>query len=63
MLNLAQKEEQKQKKNDGKDGKALYRLMNDAIYGKTLENLRNRFDLKLVNIIKDDLKWTSNQAI
>ena len=37
--------------------------MNDAIYGKTLENLRNRFDVKFVNNIKDDLKWTSNQAI
>ena len=39
-------------KNKDKYRKALYKLMNKAIYGKTMENLRNRFDAKLVKIEK-----------
>ena len=39
-------------KNGGKYGKALYNLMDSVAYGKiekTLENLRNRIDIKLVS--------------
>ena len=35
-------------KNVDKDGKALSKLMNNAVNGKKLENLRNRIDGSLV---------------
>ena len=34
--------------------------MNNAKYGKTMENLRNRINVKLVNNEKDYLKCTPN---
>ena len=36
--------------------------MNNAAYGKTMENLRNRIDIKLVSNEKDYLKWTSKRS-
>ena len=46
-------------KNGGKDGKGSHELMKSAVYGKTMENLRNRNDVRLVSNEKDYLKWTS----
>ena len=43
-------------KNGDKDGKELYKLMNIAAYGKTMENLGNRIDVKRVSNKKDYLK-------
>ena len=36
--------------------------MNNAAYGKTMENLRNRIDVKLVSNKKDYLKWASKPS-
>ena len=36
--------------------------MNKAVYGKTMENLRNGIDERLVNNKKDSLKWTSKPS-
>ena len=49
-------------KNGDTHGKALYKSMNNPIYGKTMENLRNRIDAQLVSNKKDYLKWTSKPS-
>ena len=49
-------------KNKDKNGKVLYRLMNNNIYGKTIENLRNKIDVKLVDNEKDYVKYTSKPS-
>ena len=38
------------------------RLINYATYGKTMENLRNKIDVKLVSNKKDYLKWESKAS-
>ena len=62
MLNSTQKKGIEAEKNGDKNRKALYKLMNNAIYRKTIENLRNRIDVKLVSNKKDYLKWTSKPS-
>ena len=48
--------EQKQKKYEGNDGKALHNLMSNAIYKKPMENVRNRINVKVINNEKYYLK-------
>ena len=39
--------------------KELFKLMSNSVYGKTVENLRKRIGVRLVNNEKDFLKYTS----
>ena len=43
-------------KNGDKDRNVLYKLMNNAVYGKTTESIRNRIDVRFVSNKKEFLK-------
>ena len=45
-------------KDGDKDEQVLYKLMRNAVFGKTMENLRSWIDVKLASNKKDDLKWS-----
>ena len=48
------------KKNAANDfEKEFFKLMINSVYGKTIENLRKRINVRLVNNEKDFLKYTS----
>ena len=46
-------------KNGDKDGKALHKLMKNVVYGKTIESLTNRVDVRIVINERGYLKWAS----
>ena len=62
MSNLTQKNN-RCRKNGDKDGKAMHKLKNNAVNEKTMKNLRNGIDIRLIsNKKKDYLKWTSKPS-
>ena len=54
MSNLTHKKEQ----NDDKNGKPLYKLMTNAVFGKDMKQLRKRINVRLSRNKKDYLEWT-----
>ena len=62
MLKLTYKREQKQEKNEYKDRKGYHKLIDNAAYGKTMETLRNRPDVRLVSNKKNYSKQISKPS-
>ena len=58
MLNSTHKKLIEAEENGDKDGKVMYKLMNNGVYEKTMEKLTNRIDVKFVSNKKDYLKRT-----
>ena len=49
----------KEKNEDNDFQKDFFKLMINSVYGKTMENLRKRINVRLINNAKDFLKYTS----
>ena len=45
-----------------KDERALYKIINNSVYAKTMEKLRNRIVVKLLRNKIDYFKWTSKPS-
>ena len=50
---------QKRKEASNEADKNHFKLLNDAVYGKTMENMRKRMKIRVVKIAKDFIRHTS----
>ena len=50
---------QKRKRATNEADKNLYKLLNKAVYGKTMENMRKRIKIRITTNEKDFLKYAS----
>ena len=41
----------------------FFKLMNNSVFGKTLENIRNRFDIRLISTDKVAQNWHPSQTM
>ena len=62
MNNMSDFEKFKEQLPNKEDGKALWKFMNNAVYHKKMENLRNRIDVRLISNKKNNLKWISKPS-
>ena len=56
LCQVQQTKKNRSRKIGDKYRKGSYNLMNNAVYGKTMENWRKRIDMRLVSNKKDYLK-------
>ena len=49
----------KRKQSANESDKILFKLMNDAVYGKTMENMRKRVKIRVVKNSQDFIKYAS----
>ena len=57
-----ERKKNRSRKNGDKDGKALYEVLNNAVYSKIMENVRNRTNVKLISNEEDYLKCISKRS-